>query len=65
MEIVILFVILIIIIIILSMFEPFEDNKESECSKIESGKCNSKLCPSQCKIQHSTKNNNCYCVDRK
>ena len=47
------------------MFEPFEDNKESECSKIELGKCTSKLCPSKCKIQHSTKNKNCYCVDRK
>jgi hypothetical protein len=65
MEIVILFIVLIIIIFILSMLEPFEDKDKDECSKINAGECNSKLCPSHCKIQHSDKNDNCYCVDRK
>jgi hypothetical protein len=43
--------------------ESFEDT--TVCEKITEGECNSKLCPKNCKIQHSNKNDKCYCVERK
>jgi hypothetical protein len=63
MEIVLLLLFLLVILFMFSNNESF--NSENECSKIQEGECNSKLCPSNCKIQHSTKNDNCYCVERK
>jgi hypothetical protein len=63
MKITIILFILLIILIIFSGNESFEG--ESECSKIAEGECNSKLCPSNCKIQHSTTSDKCYCTERK
>ncbi len=43
--------------------ESFKDT--TVCDKIAEGECNSKLCPAKCKIQHSTKSDKCYCIERK
>jgi len=63
MEILLLLILFLIILIIFSKNELFDN--ESECSKIQEGECSSKLCPSKCKIQHSTNSDKCYCVERK
>ena len=55
---------LLIIIIMYSQNEQFND-EEKVCANIPEGECNSKLCPPQCKIQHFTNSDNCYCVERK
>ena len=63
MEIVLLLILLLVILFIFSKNELFEN--DNECSKIEEGECTSKLCPSSCKIQHSSISDNCYCTQRK
>ena len=66
----VLFTSISLFIFILSMITNDFSKKESfevenECAKIAEGECNSKLCPSNCKIQHSSKTNKCYCIERK
>ena len=62
----IIILLLVFLLVILFMFSGNESfNNELECSKIQEGECNSKLCPENCKIQHSTKSDNCYCTERK
>lgn len=58
---------LIFILVILFMCNQNEQFNEEEqiCKKIPEGECNSKLCPSNCKIQHSEKSDKCYCIARK
>ena len=62
METVLLLLFFIMILIIFSKNELFSN--ENKCDKIE-GECNSKLCPPECKIQHFTKYDKCYCIERK
>ena len=65
MKIVLLLVLLLVILFMFSKNESFADESESECTTIK-GECSSKLCPSNCKIQHSTiDDDKCYCVERK
>lgn len=63
MKTILLLVLLLAILFIFSKNELFDG--ENECAKIKEGECNSKLCPSNCKIQHFTKSDKCYCVERK
>jgi hypothetical protein len=61
-----LFIILVFLLIMLFICSNNEFfNEDQTCAKIPEGECNSKLCPSQCKIQHSSNSDKCYCVDRK
>jgi hypothetical protein len=47
-----------------SQNEQFND-EEKVCANIPEGECNSKLCPSNCKIKPSTKTPNmCYCIEK-
>jgi hypothetical protein len=62
-KIILLLLFLLTLLFIFSKNESFEDN--DICSKIQEGECNSKLCPSQCKIQHSSTSDKCYCIERK
>ena len=63
MELVFLLILILIIIFIFSKNESFDG--ENDCANIKEGECDSKLCPSNCKIQHSTNSDKCYCVNRK
>ena len=66
---ILLLIFVILIFLMFSNSELFEgENKDNdECSKIGEGECNSTLCPKekQCKIQHSTTTDKCYCVKRR
>jgi hypothetical protein len=62
MKTVLLLLFLLMILFTFSKNELFSN--EINCNKIE-GECNSKLCPSQCKIQHFTNSDNCYCIERR
>lgn len=62
-KITVLLIFLLIILFIFNKNESFEDS--NKCTKIEEGECNSNLCPSDCKIQHSSKSDKCYCIERK
>ena len=57
MKVVLLLVLLLVILFMFSKNEYF--GGENECSKIQEGECNSKLCPEGCKIQHSENSKNC------
>jgi hypothetical protein len=63
MKTILILCITLLLLFIFSKNETFID--QNECSKIQEGECNSKLCPSNCKIQHSSKTDKCYCVERK
>jgi hypothetical protein len=63
METVLLLVLLLVMLFMFSTNELFDG--ENECAKIQEGECSSKLCPSNCKIQHSTNSDKCYCIERK
>ena len=63
MIIVLLLVFLLVILFMFSGNESFDN--EMVCSTIDTGECNSKLCPANCKIQHSSKTDTCYCTERK
>jgi hypothetical protein len=45
--------------------ENKSSSNENKCNNIKEGECNSKLCPQQCKIQHLTNSDKCYCVERR
>ena len=62
--IIVFLILLLIIIIMYSQNEQFIDEIKV-CANIPEGECNSKLCPSNCKIQHSEKSDKCYCIARK
>jgi hypothetical protein len=62
----VLFLILILVILfVCNQNEQFNEEDEKICNTIPEGECNSKLCPSNCKIQHSEKSDKCYCIARK
>lgn len=63
MKTVLLLIFLLIIIFLFTKNESFED--DDTCKKIPHGECKSTLCPSECKIQHSTTSDQCYCAVRK
>jgi len=65
MKTVLLLFFLLVILFMFSKNELFDNESKSECSKIQEGECTSKLCPSNCKIQHSNTSDKCYCTERK
>ncbi len=67
MKTILLLIFLLVVLFMFSKNELFENanENEDECAKIPEGECNSKLCKDNCKIQHSTTSDKCYCVKRR
>ena len=65
MKTILLLIFLLVVLFMFSKNELFENEDEDECTKIPEGECNSKLCKDNCKIQHSTTSDKCYCVKRR
>jgi hypothetical protein len=66
MELIFIIIIFILFYMYLNSNEKFEDNQTCSSVKltsVDSGLCNSQLCPPSCKISLSKDKKNCYCVD--